>query len=268
MTTLDLAPRSLASSFRRIDALAEMELRILWRNKTALFIAVALAPAMVPAAVRVFQGLEGGAFSGALLVSLSGFALLFSSYYNLTTMAVARREERMLTRLTAGEVSRVELLVAMAVPHALLALVQVILAALVLGLTVGGAEWSSLILALLAFLGGAAVCSMLAFAVSGRTRSVEAAQLTTMPVLIGASLLSGLIVPLHVLPEPVARVAELTPLAPVVDLLRLGIAGIGPDGSQAVLGAATAGRPLLVLLAWILVGAYLVRRSMRWDVRR
>lgn len=268
MTTLDTTPSTTFPSARRVAALAEMELRILWRNKTALFVAVGMAPAMLLAAIRVFDGLDGGALSGALLVSLAGFALLLGSYYNLTTMAVARREERMLTRLTAGEVSRGELLVAMALPHALLAFVQVLIAAVALGLTIGGPALPNPFLAFVAFFGGAAICSMLAYAVSGSTRSVEAAQLTTMPVLLGASFLGGIFFPLHALPEPVARVAELSPLAPVVDLVRLGIAGIGPDGAQAVVEASTAGRPLLVLLAWLVVGAYLVRRSMRWDVRR
>ena len=268
MTTIDPTTAQSFSSARRSWTLGEMELKLLWRNKTALFVAVGLAPAMLLATIQLFQGLEGAELSGMLIVSLAGFALLFGNYYNLTSLTVARREERMLKRLTAGEVSRAELLVAMGLPHFLIAFVQVALVAAVLGPTVGAPRFTEPFLAILAFTAGAVICSLLAFASSGFTRSVESAQLTTMPVLLGASLFSGLIVPLHALPEQVARVAELTPLAPVVQLLQLGISGIGPDGNEAVVNAASAGRPLLVVVAWLVIGVLLTRRSMRWDVRR
>lgn len=272
MTTLTTTPSTTSNvstaPFRRTWAIAEMEMKILWRNKTALFMAVFMAPVIILASAPMLDGLDPKALSGQIIVSLAGLALLFGSYYNLTTLAVARREERMLKRLTAGEVARSELLTGMAVPHALIAFFQVALVALVMSLVVAAPEFADPFLAFLAFFAGAVVSSALAFAISGVTRTVESAQLSTMPILLVAAGLGGMAIPLTLLPDSIQRVAELTPFAPVTQLLHLGISGIGPDGNPAVVEAATAGRPLLVLIAWLLISAFLSRRFMRWDARR
>lgn len=273
-TTIDTSATSIATSttspLRRMAVLGETELRLLWRNKTALFTSVLLAPVMVLATAQVFVDLEGPAFSSALLVALTGFALLLGPYYNLTTTAVARREELMLKRLTSAESTRAEVLVGMALPSFLIAFVQAVLAAIAVSIALDAPAFTNPLLAVVAIVLGAAVLSLLAFASSGRTRSVESAQLTTMPILIGASLLSGLFFPLDALPEQVQRVAELSPLAPVVELLHLAVSGFGPDGA-AVAFAETfplAVGPLAVLLVWVGIGVLATRRWMGWDVRR
>lgn len=267
MSTLATPPTA-PSSLERAWSLAELEMSLLWRNKTAVVTAVGFTPVLVVLGVRVFDRLAGGHLTASLTVLLATFTLLLGSYYNLTTATVARREEGMLKRLTAGEVSRAEVLVAIAVPHFLLALVQTALAFVGLSLTVGTPNLTYVFLAFLAFLGGAVMLSLLAFATSGKTRTVESAQLTTMPLLMVAPAFGGLFFPLDVLPDAVRTVAELTPLAPVVALLRVGLGAAGPDGTELVAGLATTGRPLAVLLAWLVLAAYLARRSTRWDARR
>ncbi|ABW16147.1 hypothetical protein Franean1_6813 [Parafrankia sp. EAN1pec] len=52
------------------------------------------------------------------------------------------------------------------------------------------------------------------------TRSVEMAQVTTMPVLVVPLVLSGLLVPLDALAAPWELAAQMLPLTPVVDLMR------------------------------------------------
>ena len=112
--------------------------------------------------------------------------------------------------------------------------------------------------------------AQLAYASSGFTRSVESAQLTTMPVMLVAMGLSGLFFPLDILPPAAERIAGLTPLAPVVELLHLSVSGIDADGAAVTLAESfsAALSPLAVLVAWLVIGSVLTRRWMRWDSRR
>ena len=57
---------------------------------------------------------------------------------------------------------------------------------------------------------------------------------------------------------------------PVVDLMRLGLSGTTTDGRTVEL-AGTFGpavQPVLVLLAWVLIGGLATRRWFRWEPRR
>jgi ABC-2 type transport system permease protein len=76
--------------------------------------------------------------------------------------------------------------------------------------------------------------------------------------------------PLDVLPDGLARVAELLPLTPAVDLMRIGLLGVTADGTVVdfaeSFGAAV--QPVVVLAAWTAVGIWLVRRYFRWEPRR
>ena len=88
------------------------------------------------------------------------------------------------------------------------------------------------------------------------TRTVEMAQVTSLPVLVACMLGSGVMFPLSVMPDGVATALRLLPLTPVLDLMRAGWA----DGPVL--------RPLIVLAVWIAFGTYAVRRWFRWDPRR
>ncbi|WP_154794858.1 ABC transporter permease [Occultella kanbiaonis] len=265
-----LAPGTLA----RTRALTRMEVTLLGRNKTTLFNAIALAPLMVLLLMGVIgdrtDGAGAGVFSGALLTTLVAFGLLFVAYYNLTTTAVARREELTLKRLTSGTSSRVEVLVAMSMPALIIVLAQAVLGLAAAAGVIEVPPLTNPILVVLALGLGFAMFAGLAYASSGLTKTVEAAQLTTLPVLMVTMLFSGLTLPLSLLPEPAQTLAELTPLFPVVTLLNLGLTGVTPDGGQ-VAFAGSFGQavvPLIVLIAWTALGVLATRRWMRWEPRR
>jgi len=158
----------------------------------------------------------------------------------------------------------------MAVPATAILLAQTVLTYVVLAVAFDPPALVNPLLAVVTILLAAGVFAMLAYASSGFTRSVESAQLTTMPVLFIAMGLSGLLFPLDVLPSTVANLAQLTPLAPVVELLRLAISGVAADGSVVTLAESFSQglRPLAVLVAWSVVGVWAIRRWMRWDPRR
>ena len=100
------------------------------------------------------------------------------------------------------------------------------------------------------------------------TRSAEAAQLTSMPIILLASLgplgaqISGF----------AGELIELTPGAAMSELVRIGWFGLdGADAETSTLSFAetwgAAAQPLLVIAAWTVVAIVLAARSMRWEPR-
>lgn len=257
---------------RRVWALGRMEARLLGRNKTALVNAVAAPPVLMLILLPLVGdgGAAGGALGAQVMTMITAFGLLLIAYYNLTTTAVARREELTLKRLTSGEVSHGEVLAGMATPAALIVGAQLVLATIVVVLAFEVPAPVNPALVLVALIGGFVIFALLGYASSGMTKTVESAQLTTLPVILVTMLASGLGFPLENLPEAAARVAGLTPLAPVVTLVQMGMTGIGPDGQMldfaGTWGAALI--PVMVLAGWCVLGVLATRRYMRWEPRR
>ncbi|SDJ24714.1 ABC-2 type transport system permease protein [Lentzea albidocapillata subsp. violacea] len=234
----------------RAVAVGQAELKLFWRNRTALFNSLLLPLLLAPVLYSV------DADGVPLVVGLIGFALLMAVYYNLVTTFVARREELVLKRLRVGELTDPEILAGAALPSVVVALGQMVLYTVVVGVITGVALPARPWFLLLGVLGGVAVFVLLAAASSAFTRTVEMAQVTSLPVLMACMLGSGLIFPLSVLPGGIASVLKYLPLTPVLELLRAGWA----DGPVL--------QPLIVLAVWIVLGTYAVQRWFRWDPRR
>lgn len=269
-------PSSAAGPLARIATLARAEAVLLLRNRTALFNGLLLAPGMVLflAWTGGFDAL-GGAVDGAqvsalMLGMLLGMALLFVVYYNLVSALVARREELVLKRWRTGQARDGEILAAAAVPALLVMLGQLVLGAVAVVATQDGARVVNPVLAVLAVLGGTYVFAALAVASTAFTRSVEAAQLTTLPVIAVALVTSGYLPPLGGLSPLAADLAHWTPLGAVFDLTSLALTGQLPGGqAQDLLGTfAASARPVAALAAWAVVCTLLAGRSMRWEPRR
>jgi ABC-2 type transport system permease protein len=172
--------------------------------------------------------------------------------------------------MRTGELSDGEVLAATAVPTLLVTVVQLVLVAV--GVVVLG-EWRApvdVVLPVLAVLLGALLMVVLATASSVYTRTPESAQITTLPVVLGATALSGVFFPLTMLPEALAAVARLLPLTPVIELVQLGLTGRTWEG-EAVAGAElwwAALGPLGTTVAWVLVAGAVSLRWFRWAPRR
>lgn len=133
-----------------------------------------------------------------LTMTLVGTALMFVVYYTMVTSLVARREQLVLKRLLAGEPTPLEILLAPAVPRWALFVVQSLVAvggAILLGASVAQ-PWALA----LAVIGGATTWTALAIWSATWTRTVESAQLTTLPFILISLLLSGFSLPLSLLP--------------------------------------------------------------------
>jgi ABC-2 type transport system permease protein len=259
-------------SARRVAALARAEGVLLRRSRIALLTALALPIAMVYT-LKASGVLGAGGSRGAgaaLLTGLTVFALLLPVYYNLVAAMVARREELVLKRLRTGEATDANILAGTAAPAVAIAWAQVAVAAIAAVAIFGMDAPANIALVLAALVLGTAVFALLAAVSTAVTRTVEMAQVTTLPVLLISLVFSSLLFPLSVLREPLRSIAQALPLTPVVDLMRLGLTGTAANGHHLGLAASfgAAAGPVLVLAAWIAAGAWAARRWFRWEPRR
>ncbi|MCX4747591.1 ABC transporter permease [Kitasatospora sp. NBC_01287] len=253
--------------------LVRTELLLLRRNRTALSMAVLMPIALVSALHSLLAAqrgqLPGVDLHSALVVNLSAVALLFGLYTNLTAAYVTRRGELVLKRLRTGELTDGEILGGTALPSALLALLQVALITAAAAVLLGLAAPVNAVLVLLGLLLAAGLLAALAALTSGWTRTVEAAGLTTLPVVLVTLAGSGLIVPFSVLPAPLADAGRLLPASSALELLRIG--WLGGDGSGAPTGFAGSWLTALPYLggavAWLALAAWAALRGFRWEPR-
>lgn len=234
----------------RAVAIGRAELKLFWRNRTALFNSLVLPVLIVPLL------LSADTNGVPLVIGLTGFVLVMAIFYNLVTTFVARREELVLKRLRVGELTDPEILFGAALPSIVVALGQMVLFTLLIGVIAGVDVPSRPWFLLVGVAAGVAVFALLAAVSAAFTRTVEMAQVTSLPVLMACVIGSGLMFPLSVFPDSVQPFLRLLPLTSVLELLRAG----WQDGPVL--------QPVIVLAAWILIGTYAVRRWFRWEPRR
>nr|WP_203616197.1 ABC transporter permease [Streptomyces sp. SID13726] len=247
-----------------MGALARAEFTLLLRSKATLVTAV-LVPLGLPFTLRsVVDGMDvessGLSVGLVLLPAAIGFSLLFGVYSALVAILTARREELVLKRLRTGELRDFEILCGTALPIAATGLVQslVLVAGSTVLLDVPAPRAPHL--ALLGLLSGLVMCAALAALTAAVTRTVESAQVTAVPFTLVSMSLSGVIVPLEMLPDRLASVCELLPLSPVITLIRGGWTGtLSVYEALGALGTA---------LAWTVLAVFAVQRWFRWEPRR
>lgn len=262
-----------SSPLRRTAAIARAEARQLGRNRTALATALLMGPTMAAflAMVNLGNDLSGGTFTTFVICMLITWCVLMAIYYNLTSIFVARREDGVFKRLSTGEATSWEALVAAAVPSAGIVLAQVALGGAAAILAFGMPSVTNPLLALVGLAGAMVVCTGLAAASTAITSSVEAAQYSTMPVFMILVFFSGTNFPLAAMPEMVQTIAALTPLNAASQLVSIGLNGstLLGDRVDGFLGSfPAAGFPLLVLGGWVVASILLARHYMRFEPRR
>ncbi|MER6290391.1 ABC transporter permease [Streptomyces sviceus] len=248
----------------RLGALARAEFTLLGRSKATLLTAV-LVPLALPFSLRSVvddMGVEEAGLSvgTVLLPAAVGFALLFGVYSALVSVFTARREELVLKRLRTGELGDVEILCGTALPIGATGLVQslVLIAGSTVLLDLPAPRAPHL--AALGLLLGLVMCTALAALTAAVTRTVESAQVTSLPFVLLSMTLSGVTVPLELLPDRLASVCELLPLSPVITLVRGG--WTGTLSLYEALGA------LATTVAWTVPAVFAVGRWFRWEPRR
>ncbi|MDN4172338.1 ABC transporter permease [Nocardioides sp. SOB77] len=258
MTTLSLS---------RTAGLARANATLVLRNRLTLIYGVVLP--LLPLGLLLVgdSGSEGSGGAGAAaIVTALMMAALFPVFYNLLSQLVTRRDELVLKRLRTGESTDAEIITSLALPGFAVALATAVVA-VPLAIAFGqDAPLNPLLYAV------TVVVTLLMFAAfalwtAAWTRNAEAAQITSMPVILLAVLGQVAIG----FPDEVRRFTDLTPGAAMTDLVRVSWFGMetGSTAQTLDLGGtwAAAGRPMLVLVAWAVLAAYLARRSMRWEPR-
>ncbi|GAA5079579.1 ABC transporter permease [Nocardia iowensis] len=263
-----------ATNFRRrpLAALARAEFLQFRRNKTLVYMATVF-PIGTPLAQYLIARKDEpatAAMAATTFEMLALLTLLFVQYYSVLSMVTTRRGEGVLKRLRTGEAADWQIQTAPAVPGVLVTLAcTVVVAAVVYG-TGAPAPVNPVAIAL-GLIGGVALFALLALATSAVTKNAEAAQITSLPVMIVAMLGLGSI--RGVLPDRLAAVADWTPFAAVSDLVSLGAAGKPATAADADVAAgftgtfADLGRPFATLALWTVLAVVLTRRSFRWDDR-
>lgn len=257
MTDLAIAPR-------RTVGLARFNFTLMVRNRTTMLYAFAIP--LLPLALLLMADPDEpltavGALSYAFVM---GF--LFPGYYNLLSMFVSRRDELVLKRLRTGETSDADLIVSMALPGATV-VVAVAVLTVPIAMVAGFQFPANPLLVLVTVVLGIATFAAFALWTASWTRTAEAAQLTSGPIMLLALMGSFA----TAMPESVGRWLALTPGAAVTDLVTLGWFGLDPDATEQsvtfieglVLALPAAG----VLVAWLLIAVVLAQRSMRWEPR-
>ncbi|MET4048880.1 ABC transporter [Rhodococcus sp. 1163] len=271
MTTTK-TPTSVGVGFGRrpLAALSMAEYRQFRRNKTLVFMGTVF-PIALPLITFFLARRDTGSTAEAATTGLEMFtlmALLFVQYYSVLSMVTTRRGEGVLKRLRTGEASDWHILTAPAIPSAVLTLVGgAIVAAVIYG--AGSPTPVNAAVLVIALLFGIVVFSLLGLATSAVTKNAEAAQITSMPVIIltfvGLNSLHG------VLPDRLAAIADWTPFAALSDLISLGAAGkldLTTDAATDFAGTfADMGRPLATLGLWTVLALAVVATSFRWDDR-
>lgn len=249
----------------RVLGLAQSNALLMRRNTLTLVYAVVvpLAPLAMLALVD-----EPTAAAGIVPVTLGLLmALLFPVYYNLLSLFVTRRDELVLKRLRSGEVTDAEILASMALPGTVIVLVVAAVSA-VLAAALGFDLPTNPVLLLVGLLVSCAAFAAFALWTAAWTSNAEAAQLTSAPVLLLATLGSAR----PAFPENAQPWVDLLPGAALEDLVRVAWFGTEPgvSGTEPIAWTATwveSLPALAVLAAWTVVAVLLARRSITWEPR-
>ncbi|WP_181313061.1 ABC transporter permease [Nocardioides campestrisoli] len=252
------------TALSRTLGLARFNWTLMVRNRTTMLYAFAVP--IVPLAL-LFTVTDPDPMAGTATLGIALLmALLFPGYYNLLSMFVTRRDELVLKRLRTGETRDPELVVSMALPGLAIVLAVLVLTVPIAAVAGFDLPLNPLLLALGVLLAGVTFAA-LALWTAAWTKTAEAAQLTSGPVMIIA--LAGFMAP--AVPERVAAFLEYLPGAAVNDLVRSAWFGLERGSDEATVGFwqswVEVAPALGILLAWTAFALVLAARSMRWEPR-
>lgn len=258
--------------FSRYFALAKAETTQFLRNKTLLSMGLIFPIGIGLLSQQLAQGGEKQVVAATSMEVFFLITLMFVQYYSVLSMATTRRDERVLKRLRTGEARDGEIMLAISTPGVLLSVILTALMITVLAIQAGEMPNSTLLL----FVGlalGLVISTALAFLTSRMTSNAEAAQMTSLPVIVLAMLSQSPL--LAIFPDDARQILEFTPFALIGQLSFIDWAGAplteltgGGEIAEgfAVFGAA--GVQIAALAVWAIVLSWLSVRFMKWETNR
>jgi ABC-2 type transport system permease protein len=241
-----------ASPARAVAAMTAVELRLTLRRGENL-----LATIVIPAAVLVLFATVGILPTGAphpvdfLLPGTISLGIIATTLVSLGITTAYDRSYGVLKRLGGSPLTRGELVIARVVTVLVIEAVQIVLlvvvAAAVLGWRAGPGASPALVL--VAVLLGTAAFAGLGLLLAGTLRAETVLALANL-LFLAFMIVGGVIVPIGLLPAPLAAVAGALPGAPLTELFRIALGAAGGDAVSAV----------------VLLGAWAVAaRRFRWE---
>ncbi|WP_313096692.1 ABC transporter permease [Corynebacterium variabile] len=260
----------------RTTSLARAETLQFARNRTLLINAAVFPLGFGLVMFFVTRATDDASTTDAAAMALEYFlvfALMFVQFYTVLSMATTRRDEGVMKRLRTGEARDAEILGAFSFPGAVLTVLFTVVMAVAL-VVLGALGPVNVLPIIVAVLLGLAVCTGLALVTSGMTKNAEAAQITSLPVMILMFTSMGSI--RQMFPDTVNSIIERTPFALIFDLSQYGWAGntmtdrIAEDGPAPLdfTGVLSETWPMMAMLAaWAVICLWAGAKYVKWDVR-
>ena len=238
-----------------------VELRLIFRRRTTLFSATVLPAALC--ALTWFTNREippnqWGALLGTRVLVLQ----LMSVFLVSATVYTARRQALVLKRLRTTELTDTGVIGGITAPIVALGLAQVLI---YLGfcVAIGAPLPQHPLLVALAVILGVALSVAAGMATAALSRSVEATQITSAPLVVGA--LAGIF--MQASGETAVNAAGVAmPLVGPADLLTKGWSGMDTGLTLAHIPASLPA--LISTLLWVAVFAVVIRAAFHWEPRR
>ncbi|GAA4002127.1 ABC transporter permease [Allokutzneria multivorans] len=249
----------------RVLALGGTELKLLWRNRTVMFMAIAF-----PLGLGGYMAYQGSSFGGGgwgVVVTLQiMLVLLMTVYITITTTLTARRQDLFLKRLRSGELTDFGVLAGTVGPVLVLGFAQSLVLAII-AMAAGAPIPANPLLFAAGVLIGLALFAAAGMASTVFTKTPENAQLTTLPIFMVAA---GAAASSFLADNQMAHwISVALPGGGIAEMLRTGWLGVTWDGrsvgfvEQLVSAGPAAGASLL----WAVLAVYAALRWFRWEPR-
>lgn len=199
-------------------------------------------------------------FRSFLVPGIAAMAIMQSGIFSVVFSLIRFRAQGVLRRLYATPIDPTHFLVGQVITRLIVAVLQtfilLIVGSLALGVTVGGSAEAWTLLTLFAVLGGALFISI-GLAISGRAKTENTAAPISNIITLPMIFLSGVFIPLDILPEAIRAVSQFLPLTYLADGMRAvatqhaGFTDVVPE--------------LLGLLAWMVAAFAVSAKLFRWE---
>ncbi|HXV33596.1 MAG TPA: ABC transporter permease [Gaiellaceae bacterium] len=232
---------------------------LFWRNREAAFFSF-LFPILLLLLIGSVYGdepIEGVDAATYLLIGLLGYGVAANAFAGLAITLVVRREAGLLKRVRGTPLGPGRYLVAVIASTVVVIVLQVV-AQLLIGVYVLGAAWPERIPAFAAaILLGAAAFAALGIAITTAVRTAEGSSAVVNAVYLPMAFISGVFFSTEDMPAFLEAISEVLPLTYFLELIR---ASFRPEEPFA-------GRAVLAVTLWGLLGLVVALRRFRWEPR-
>lgn len=265
MTTVAL-PSTLSIGLAR----GGLELRRFFRQKETVAFTFCMPAFLLVLLGSIFHGSDGADSSQMFAASMIGGGIVSTSFVNIGTGVVADREDGTLKRLRGTPVPAGAYFLGKIVLIAVAGSAEVVLLLLVgalffdLKLPTTPGKWLTLVWV---FVLATTSCGLLGITASALARSVTGAAAVMNLLFVGFEFISGVFVPITILPKAMVDIASFFPVKWICQGLR---SVFLPEtmASYELAGTWELGKVALVLGAWCVVGIVLCGVTFRWTDSR